>query len=235
MRAAPKRGHRHRGAGRGVGSGEGRAGASMALPRLRNSTTSGNPVPDHYKWIALSNTTLGVLIATINASILLISLPDIFRGIGINPLLPSNTSYLLWLILGLPRRHRGARRLARPPRRHLRPRADVQPRLRRVHGLQRPAVGDVAEGQLRRPVADPDAGPARASAARCCSRTRARSSPTRSRQEQRGLALGINGVAAVAGSSIGLVLGGVLAPVALARRVPGVGARSASSARSGAS
>ena len=53
-----------------------------------------------YKWIALSNTTLGMLIATINSSILLIALPDIFRGIGINPLAPGNTSYLLWLILG---------------------------------------------------------------------------------------------------------------------------------------
>jgi hypothetical protein len=61
---------------------------------------SGDPIPANYKWIALSNTTLGVLIATINASILLISLPDIFKGIGINPLLPSNTNYLLWLILG---------------------------------------------------------------------------------------------------------------------------------------
>ena len=53
-----------------------------------------------YKWIALSNTTLGMLMATINASILLIALPDIFRGIGIDPLAPGNTSYLLWLILG---------------------------------------------------------------------------------------------------------------------------------------
>src|SRR5207302_761270 len=53
-----------------------------------------------YKWIALSNTTLGMLMATINASILLIALPDIFRGIHINPLAPGNTSYLLWLILG---------------------------------------------------------------------------------------------------------------------------------------
>src|SRR3954471_18820102 len=53
-----------------------------------------------YKWIALTNTTLGMLIATINASILLIALPDIFRGIGIDPLAPGNTSYLLWLILG---------------------------------------------------------------------------------------------------------------------------------------
>src|SRR5262245_3511953 len=53
-----------------------------------------------YKWVALSNTTHGMLMATINASILLIALPDIFRGIGIDPLAPGNTSYLLWLILG---------------------------------------------------------------------------------------------------------------------------------------
>jgi MFS family permease len=57
--------------------------------------------PDsRYKWIALSNTTLGVLMATINASILLIALPDIFRGIGVNPLQPSNTVLLLWLLMG---------------------------------------------------------------------------------------------------------------------------------------
>jgi MFS family permease len=53
-----------------------------------------------YKWIALSTTTLGVLIATINSSILLIALPDIFRGLRINPLAPGNSSYLLWLIMG---------------------------------------------------------------------------------------------------------------------------------------
>ena len=53
-----------------------------------------------YKWVALSNTTLGTLVAMINSSILLIALPDIFRGIGIDPLQPGNTSYLLWLLLG---------------------------------------------------------------------------------------------------------------------------------------
>src|ERR671933_3065124 len=53
-----------------------------------------------YKWIALSNTTLGVLMATVNSSILLIALPDIFRGIHIDPLAPGNTNYLLWMILG---------------------------------------------------------------------------------------------------------------------------------------
>jgi MFS family permease len=53
-----------------------------------------------YKWIALSNTTLGVLLATINQSIVIISLPAIFRGIGLDPLAPGNTSYLLWMLMG---------------------------------------------------------------------------------------------------------------------------------------
>jgi len=61
--------------------------------------TSWTPGP-HYKWIALSNTTLGVLMVTINQSIVLIALPDIFRGIGLNPLSPGNTSYLLWMFMG---------------------------------------------------------------------------------------------------------------------------------------
>src|SRR5664279_5558569 len=56
--------------------------------------------PDHYKWIALSNTTLGMFMATINSSIILISLPAIFRGIGINPLSPGNVGFLLWLMMG---------------------------------------------------------------------------------------------------------------------------------------
>ncbi|MEA2409775.1 MAG: hypothetical protein QOC77_336 [Thermoleophilaceae bacterium] len=55
---------------------------------------------DRYKWIALSNTTLGVLLATLDASITLIAMPDIFRGIRLDPLVPSNSFYLLWMILG---------------------------------------------------------------------------------------------------------------------------------------
>ena len=54
----------------------------------------------HYKWVALSNTTLGMLMATINASIVLISLPAIFRGIDLDPLEPGNVSYLLWMLMG---------------------------------------------------------------------------------------------------------------------------------------
>ncbi|MBW8079313.1 MAG: MFS transporter, partial [Gallionella sp.] len=56
--------------------------------------------PERYKWIALTNTTLGVFMAVINSSIILISLPAIFRGIGINPLSPGNVGYLLWLLMG---------------------------------------------------------------------------------------------------------------------------------------
>ena len=54
----------------------------------------------HYKWVALSNTTLGMLAATVNASIVIISLPAIFRGIHLNPLTPGNISYLLWMLMG---------------------------------------------------------------------------------------------------------------------------------------
>jgi hypothetical protein len=54
----------------------------------------------HYKWLALSNTTLGMLAATVNASIVIIALPAIFRGIRLNPLTPGNVSYLLWMLMG---------------------------------------------------------------------------------------------------------------------------------------
>src|SRR3984893_15781960 len=58
------------------------------------------PVGPSYKWIALSNTTLGVLMASIDISIVLISLPAIFNGIHVNPLAPGETGYFLWLLLG---------------------------------------------------------------------------------------------------------------------------------------
>ena len=54
----------------------------------------------NYKWIALSNTTLGVLMAAIDGSIVIISLPAIFNGIQLNPLEPGSTSYLLWIFMG---------------------------------------------------------------------------------------------------------------------------------------
>src|SRR5690348_15051624 len=72
-------------------------GTSAATGVSRSPARAPGP---HYKWIALSNTTLGVLMGTINQSIVLIALPDVFRGIGLNPLSPGNTSYLLWMFMG---------------------------------------------------------------------------------------------------------------------------------------
>jgi MFS family permease len=57
-------------------------------------------VTDRYKWIVLSNATLAILLATIDISITLIAMPDIFRGIRLDPLVPANSTYLLWMILG---------------------------------------------------------------------------------------------------------------------------------------
>src|ERR1700730_13354749 len=53
-----------------------------------------------YKWTALSNTTLGMFMASLDASIVLIALPAIFRGIHLDPLKPSNIGYLLWMLMG---------------------------------------------------------------------------------------------------------------------------------------
>nr|MBA2678970.1 MFS transporter [Ktedonobacteraceae bacterium] len=71
---------------------EGRTGERVARVR--------RPAGPNYKWVALTNTTLGVLMASIDASIVLISLPAIFNGIHINPLAPGESNYFLWMLLG---------------------------------------------------------------------------------------------------------------------------------------
>jgi len=165
-----------------------------------------------YKWVALSNTTMGMLMATINASILLIALPNIFRGIHIDPLAPGNTGYLLWLILGFIVVTAvlvvSLGRLG-----------DIYGRVRMfnlgfavfttfsillsitwMHGAAAAwwlivmRIGQGVGGALlfaNSSAILTDAFP----------------------RDQRGLALGVNSIAAIAGSFIGLVLGGVLAPV----------------------
>jgi MFS family permease len=67
---------------------------------LREGSSSAEEFDARYKWIALSNTTLGVTLATIDASIVLVAMPAIFRGIHLDPLQPGNSFYLLWMILG---------------------------------------------------------------------------------------------------------------------------------------
>jgi len=172
----------------------------------------GRTLGPHYKWIALSNTTLGVLMATINQSIVLIALPAVFRGIGLNPLSPGNTSYLLWMFMGFLVVSAvlvvSFGRLG-----------DMFGRVRMytlgfaifsvasifltvtwMHGAQGAMwliVWRVVQGIggaflfANSAAIVTDAFPA----------------------NQRGTALGLNSIAAIAGSFIGLILGGVLAPV----------------------
>jgi MFS family permease len=78
------------------------SGTSIVRASVVTRPTNGDGAPgsDRYKWIALSNVTLGVLLATLDASITLIAMPAIFRGIHLNPLVAGNSFFLLWMILG---------------------------------------------------------------------------------------------------------------------------------------
>src|SRR2546430_5359955 len=170
------------------------------------------PAGPHYKWIALSNTTLGVLMATINASIMLIALPDIFRGIGVNPLDPGNTGLLLWLIMG----YLVVTAVLVVSFGRL---GDMFGRVKMFNlGF---AIFARFSGALSRPWMP---GPAAAwwlivmrllqgvGGAMLLANSSAILTDAFPPSE-RGLALGLNQVAGIAGSFIGLVLGGVLGPI----------------------
>jgi MFS family permease len=182
-----------------------------ARPRHKR-TRSVEELGPRYKWIALSNTTLGMLMATINSSIVLIALPDIFRGININPLESSNTSYLLWMMMGFLVVTAvlvvGFGRLG-----------DMYGRVRMYNlGFAIFAVSSVllaltwmdgsgaAIWMIGWRVVQGIGG---AFLMANSSAILTDAFPLR----QRGLALGINGVAAIAGSFLGLVIGGLLGPV----------------------
>jgi MFS family permease len=165
-----------------------------------------------YKWIALTNTTLGMLIATINASILLIALPDIFRGIGIDPLAPGNTSYLLWLILGF----LVAMAVLLVSLGRL---GDIYGRVRMFNlGFAVFTLFSIllsitwmhgSAGALWLIVMRVGQGIGGALLFANSSAILTDAFPP----NERGLALGVNSIAAIAGSFLGLVLGGLLGPV----------------------
>src|ERR1700733_2062761 len=144
---------------------------------------------DRYKWIALSNTTLGILMVTINQSILLISLPALFRGIKLNPLTPSNTSYFLWTFLGFTLVTAVlVVSLGRV--------GDIYGRVKMYNlGFAVFTVFSILLSvtflTANSTAILTDAFP----------------------ENERGKAMGINGIAAVGGSFLGLILGGVLAPI----------------------
>jgi len=169
--------------------------------------------PDHYKWIALSNTTLGISMAVINQSIVIIALPAIFRGIHLNPLVPSNTSYLLWMLLGfMVVMAVLVVSLGRV--------GDMFGRVRMYNlGFAVFTAGSIllsvtwlqgSAGAMWMIVMRVVQGIGAAFLMANSSAILTDAFPA----DERGLALGINMVAAIAGSFIGLVLGGVLAPVA---------------------
>jgi len=82
------------------GPARGRNGAAANGHPSGNGAAVAAITDGRYKWIALSNITLGTLMVFINQSIVLIALPAIFRGIHLNPLTPANTGYMLWMLMG---------------------------------------------------------------------------------------------------------------------------------------
>jgi MFS family permease/nicotinamidase-related amidase len=70
------------------------------MPDGRTVPARGSGGGGRYKWVALANTTAAMFMATLDGSIVIIALPAIFRGIHLDPLSPGNISYLLWMIMG---------------------------------------------------------------------------------------------------------------------------------------
>ncbi|MGZ6776468.1 MAG: MFS transporter [Blastococcus sp.] len=175
-------------------------------------TATETPTGLHYKWIALSNTTLGILMATINSSILLIALPDIFRGIKLNPLAPGNTSYFLWILMGF-------MLVTSVLVVSLGRIGDMYGRVKMFNlGFAIFTIFSIllsvtwmtgSSAALWIIVMRLGQGVGGAFLFANSSAILTDAFP----QNERGLALGINGVAAIGGSFIGLILGGVLAPI----------------------
>ena len=185
----------------------------MSLTAGSNGRIGAGNGTDNYKWIALSNTTLGILMAVINQSIVIIALPAIFRGIHLNPLIPSNTSYLLWMLLSfMVVMAVLVVSLGRV--------GDIFGRVQMYNlGFAIFTLGSIllsvtwlegSAGALWMIIMRVVQGIGAAFLMANSSAILTDAFPA----EERGLALGINMVAAIAGSFIGLVLGGVLAPVA---------------------
>jgi EmrB/QacA subfamily drug resistance transporter len=162
--------------------------------------------------VALSNTTLGALMATIDASIVLIALPAIFNGLDINPLAPGETNYFLWLLLGymvvtatlLVTFGRISDMLGRVKLYNL---GFAIFTLGSLLAFLTPSMGNtgVLELIISRLIQGVGSGFLFANSTAILTDA----FPS----DQRGMAMGINQIAAIAGSFIGLILGGVLAVI----------------------
>src|SRR5919204_507377 len=171
-----------------------------------------DPRGENYKWIALSNCTLGVLLATLDASITLIAMPDIFRGIKLDPLVPGNSFYLLWMIFGfLIVTSVLIVSLGRL--------GDMYGRVR-IYNLGF-VIYTAASLLLTIDWLDGRAGATylivwrivQGIGAACLLANSAAIITDAFPANQRGMALGINNIVGVSGMFVGLVLGGILAPI----------------------
>jgi MFS family permease len=170
------------------------------------------PVSDRYKWIALSNTTLAVLLATLDVSITLIAMPNIFRGIHLDPLVPANSFYLLWMILGY--MIVGSVLIVSLGRL-----GDMFGRVR-IYNLGF-VVYTVASIMLTVDWLTGRAGAdylivfriVQGIGGACLMANSAAIITDAFPENQRGMALGINNIVGVSGMFVGLVLGGLLAPI----------------------
>ncbi len=168
--------------------------------------------PDRYKWVALSNATLAVLLATLDASITIIAMPDIFRGIHLDPLVPANSFYLLWMILG----YLVVTSVLIVSLGRL---GDMVGRVR-IYNLGF-VIYTVASLLLAVDWMDGRAGATflivfrivQGIGGACLLANAAAIITDAFPARQRGMALGINNIVGVSGMFIGLVLGGILAPI----------------------
>jgi MFS family permease len=170
------------------------------------------PSQDTYKWTALSNTTLGVLMASLDSSIVIISLPAIFRGIALDPLAPGNIDYLLWTLMG----YMVCTAVL----------VVTLGRLGDIYGRVRMYNAGFAVFTLASIALSLTPGTGQHAAlfligmrfvqgigGACLMANSAAILTDAFPAEERGLAMGINMVAAIAGSFIGLVVGGLLADI----------------------
>lgn len=165
-----------------------------------------------YKWVALSNATLAVLLATLDGSITMIAMPDIFRGIHLDPLVPSNSFYLLWMILG----YLVVTSVLIVSLGRL---GDMVGRVK-IYNLGF-VIYTVASLLLAVDWMDGRAGATYLIVMRlvqgvggaCLLANAAAIIADAFPANQRGMALGINNIVGVSGTFIGLVLGGILAPI----------------------
>jgi MFS family permease len=176
------------------------------------NVSEGNSRTGAYKWLALSNCTLAVLLATLDLSITLIAMPDIFRGIHLDPLVPSNSFYLLWMILGY--MIVGSVLIVSLGRL-----GDMFGRVR-IYNLGY-VIYTVASLFLTVDWLTGTAGAdylivfriVQGIGGACLMANAAAIITDAFPENQRGMALGINNIVGVSGMFIGLVLGGLLAPV----------------------